>query len=109
MANGNTENKLLTFYGEYSLKYWIDLMINKWITLPQYQRKFVWSPFMMRELLLSLKKGFYVPPILVANNKIEGDRRDYVLDGQQRLTTVLLFYIGVFPKIEPTYKISGNI
>ena len=104
--NRNSENKLLTFYGEYCLKYWIDLMINKKITLPKYQRKFVWSPFKMRELLMSLNNRLYVPPVLIANNTLEGDRKNYVLDGQQRLTTILLFYLGVFPKFEIKSKNS---
>ena len=30
-----------TYYGEYSLKHWIDLMLNGNIVLPEYQRSFV--------------------------------------------------------------------
>lgn len=31
------------YYGEYSLKYWIEMLLKKKITLPEYQRSFVWS------------------------------------------------------------------
>lgn len=35
------ENKV--YYGEYSLKHWIDLILSKNIELPEYQRYFVWE------------------------------------------------------------------
>ena len=34
------ENKV--YYGEYTLKHWINLMLSGNIVLPEYQRHFVW-------------------------------------------------------------------
>lgn len=34
------ENKI--YYGEYTLKHWIKLILNGNIILPEYQRHFVW-------------------------------------------------------------------
>lgn len=34
------ENKV--YYGEYTLKHWIKLMLSGNIVLPEYQRHFVW-------------------------------------------------------------------
>ena len=31
------------YYGEYTLKHWLDLMLKKNIVLPEYQRYFVWD------------------------------------------------------------------
>lgn len=31
------------YYGEYTLKHWIRLMLREEIVLPEYQRHFVWS------------------------------------------------------------------
>ena len=31
------------YYGEYSLKHWIELLLKKDLELPPYQRNFVWS------------------------------------------------------------------
>lgn len=31
------------YYGEYTLKHWIRLMLKEEIVLPEYQRHFVWS------------------------------------------------------------------
>lgn len=31
------------YYGEYSLKHWIELMLKKDLEPPPYQRSFVWS------------------------------------------------------------------
>ncbi len=30
------------YYGEYSLKHWIELLLKKDLELPPYQRNFVW-------------------------------------------------------------------
>ena len=96
----NNDNKLLTFYGDYSLKYWIELLLDKNVELPSFQREYVWSPLMVKELVNTLVNEYYIPPVLIANNNIDGGRKNLILDGQQRLTTILLCYFKVFPKPE---------
>ena len=91
--------KSKTFYGEYTLKHWIDLLLSKNITLPEYQRRFQWDmPDVMR-LMKSLSEGQFVQPITIAHYKPEGSlvSTNLLLDGQQRLSSVLLAYIGFFP------------
>lgn len=106
-----SDNKLLTFYGEFSLKYWIDLILRQEIVLPTFQRKFVWNPLMIRKLIETLSKGHYVPSVLISNCR-ENDcakRTNLVLDGQQRLTTLLLCYFEIFPLInKDEYKTSAK-
>lgn len=36
-------NKNKVYYGEYTLKHWIDLILTENIILPKYQRFFVWD------------------------------------------------------------------
>lgn len=91
-------NKTKTYYGEYSLKHWIDLMLAKNIVLPDYQRSFVWDESKTRSLMKSFKDEEFVPPVVIAavcgkNNK----ESNIILDGQQRLTSILLAYLGYFP------------
>lgn len=75
------------------------MILSGEITLPNFQRSFVWDPKKLINFIDSFNKGLYVPPILIAN--FSGDNIDtaanYVLDGQQRLSAKLLAYLGIFP------------
>ncbi len=91
------ENRI--YYGEYSLKHWIDMILKKKITLPEYQRSFVWSEKAVKRFIKSLKDKQFIPPVTIAHYKIENDEKEtnYILDGQQRLTSLLLARINYFP------------
>ena len=82
------------FYGEYSLEQWINFVLTKEIILPDYQRAFVWEKEDVEDLIDSLKNGLFVPPITIGNY---GGKTNYILDGQQRLSAILIAYIGLFP------------
>lgn len=85
------------YYGEYSLKHWINLMLTKNIELPDYQRHFVWQERDIKRLIKSLKERQFVQPVTIALYNIGNSKRNLILDGQQRLTSVLLTYIGYLP------------
>ena len=85
------------YYGEYSLQHWIDLILSGNITLPEYQRSFVWKEPAVKDFIHALKEKEFVPPIILGN--FEG-KNNYIIDGQQRLTSLFLAYIGKMPKRE---------
>lgn len=89
-----------TYYGEYSLAYWIELILKREIILPPYQRSFVWEPTDFETLLKSFKEGQFIPPVTIGAFKSADDHQNLIIDGQQRLTTVLLAYLERFPKKE---------
>jgi uncharacterized protein with ParB-like and HNH nuclease domain len=89
------ENRV--YYGEYSLKHWIELMLKGNIVLPQYQRYYVWNEKKLETLIETLKKKEFVPPITIGAFKDDHSNRNYILDGQQRLTSILLAYLELFP------------
>ena len=89
------ENKV--YYGEYTLYHWIEMMLNRDIELPEYQRRYVWSEYDVERLVKSLHAGQFVPPITIAQYSDGKDAKNLILDGQQRLTSLLLAYIGYFP------------
>lgn len=91
----NTTKGSRNFYGEYSLEQWINFMLAKEIVLPDYQRAFVWEKEDVEDLINSLKSGSFVPPITIGNY---GGKTNYILDGQQRLSAILIAYLGLFPK-----------
>ena len=86
------------YYGEYSLKHWIDLILTKNIILPEYQRKFVWKPEQVKNLIESIKKGEFVPPVTIGYAEIKGENKNLIIDGQQRLTSLLLYHLNVYPQ-----------
>lgn len=67
------------------------------------QRGFVWSISQKRELILSILKGITIAPITVIqyrddiSNRLERKTILKVIDGKQRLSTLISFYKGEFP------------
>ncbi len=90
--------KSKTHFGEYSLKHWINLMTKRNIILPSYQRSFVWGVQDIERLILSFRTGQFIQPVTIARINSVDNGVNIILDGQQRLTSILLFLIGCFPK-----------
>ncbi len=78
---------------------------NEDITIPDWQRDFVWSPKMASTFIESLLLGLPVPGIFMGDDPVTGQL--YVVDGQQRLRTLRGFYEGKFPTREQEFKLSG--
>ncbi len=85
------------YYGEYSLKHWIDLMLKRNIILPEYQRSFVWNDKDIKRLIESLNSGQFVQPVTIAYYTDGHKKENIILDGQQRLTSLLLALLGYIP------------
>lgn len=97
--------KTKVYYGEYSLRHWLDLILSRNIILPEYQRHFVWEESDVVRLVESLKSGQFVMPVTIAHYKASTGNKNLILDGQQRLTSILLAYLGFMPikdKFKPT-------
>lgn len=70
--------------------------------IPDYQRGYRWGRHNLRQLLNDIRdsKGvYYLQPIVVCtHNHREEDKKEYdydIIDGQQRLTTLLIVYKGL--------------
>jgi hypothetical protein len=88
-----SESKTRTYYGEYTLKHWIDLLLSGNIVLPEYQRSFAWDEGDVKKLISALSRGAFVPPITIAHDS----GINTILDGQQRLTSLLLACLNRYP------------
>ena len=95
MNSSTMSNKV--YYGEYSLKHWIELMLKGNIKLPEYQRFFVWDQEKTRDLICAFKEKQFISPVTIGHYKNNYENVNLILDGQQRLTSVLLAYLGLFP------------
>ncbi|WP_156019604.1 DUF262 domain-containing protein [Streptococcus ruminantium] len=89
--------KSKTYYGEYSLYHWMQLILKKNIVLPDYQRLFVWKKEKTSKLIESLSKNEFVPPVTIGAYDNGEMKLNLILDGQQRLTSIFLSYLGIFP------------
>lgn len=97
------------YYGEYTLKYWIDLILKKNLVLPPYQRRFVWSEEQVKGFVNSIKDDGFVPPVTIGVCNIDGERHNLILDGQQRLSSLLLAFFKVFPKKDAFPKNAADL
>lgn len=109
-TKGITMNNRI-YYGEYSLKHWIDLIIQKNITLPEYQRSFVWKRERVIKFIKDLKEKQFIPPVAVAHYKTHDNpcETNLILDGQQRLSSIILAYLNLYPDgFSKTEKFSND-
>ena len=97
------------YYGEYTLKYWIDLLLKKDLVLPPYQRRFVWTVEQVKGFVNGIKEDGFVPPVTIGVCNIGGMNQNLILDGQQRLSSLLLAYFKVYPKKDAFPKNAGDL
>lgn len=93
--------KSKTYYGEYSLMHWVNMMLKGDISLPDYQRSFVWHEKDIKRLLKSISDDQFIQPVTIAlYPDVQTQKsKNLILDGQQRLTSILLAYIGYMPDL----------
>lgn len=99
------------YYGEYSLKHWIDLILSGNIELPDYQRSFAWEKKDAENLIDAFKDNQFVPPITIGVYTKNNKKQNLILDGQQRLSSILLAYLGIFPikdKFDKIHNLTDN-
>ena len=98
--------KSKTYYGEYSLMHWVNMMLTNNITLPEYQRSFVWGEKDIKRLLKPIAEGQFVQPVTIAlyPDYTSKKKINLILDGQQRLTSILLAYLGYIPDLSKFAK-----
>lgn len=65
------------------------------ITIPQFQRGYVWSPVQASRLIESFLMGLPIPPVFLF---VEPDQRMLVIDGMQRLMTIFYFFEESFER-----------
>lgn len=83
-----------------------DIVLDFDVYLPskgkKLQRPLVWNLFQKQQLIMSVLKGIKLPPIMYIEYRNDLDPNDKtvtykIIDGKQRLTTLISFYKGEFP------------
>lgn len=76
---------------------------GKLIVQPDFQRQYVWDAAKASRLIESALLGIPIPVVYISQ---EQDNREYVIDGQQRLTSFFSFMDGTFPD-GSDFKLTG--
>jgi len=84
---------------EYEIPKLVEMVENGEIEIPNLQREFVWSDNQVRELAESVYRC--IPIGLITLNKVRGQEKFWVLDGQQRLLSFVLIFNE---KVEAIWK-----
>ncbi|ESK94278.1 hypothetical protein Moror_8263 [Moniliophthora roreri MCA 2997] len=69
---------------------------------PEYQRDVVWTKEKQSQLIDSILRNYYIPPIIFAvTTHDDGSESRVCIDGKQRLTSIRLFMEGMIPHKDP--------
>ncbi len=105
-----TENEPESFYysvSSYGADYTADLLVSrlrrKQIFVPPFQRKYVWNIQKASRFIESLLLGLPVPGIFLSQEQKQN--RMLIVDGQQRLMSLLKFYDGLYDN--KVFKLKG--
>jgi hypothetical protein len=71
---------------------------DKTIDVPDHQRDFVWGLKKQQGLINTLQRGLPIPTVLLGSRL--GEKKLWIEDGRQRLTTVQMFMNNEFPNFE---------
>lgn len=81
----------------YPTDFTLEVLYQKWqnkdITIPKFQRGFVWKIGQSSRLIESIMMGLPIPPIFL---HIQDDGTSRVIDGRQRLESIFYFMSGHF-------------
>ncbi|MEG3956141.1 DUF262 domain-containing protein [Microcoleus sp. herbarium2] len=75
------------------------------VFIPDFQRAYVWKPKQASRFIESLLLGLPVPGIFLAKER--ETKKLLVIDGQQRLRSLLYFYQGKFPNSRLSFALKG--
>lgn len=84
---------IATYPSDFTLSGIFEMWKNKDITIPEFQREFVWSIRQASLLMESFLLGLPVPPVFFY---IDDENKNLVIDGQQRIVSTVFFFEGFF-------------
>lgn len=92
-ASSYVKYDIATYPSDLTLGVIHDMVKDKEITIPKFQRNFVWNIKQSSLLIESFLLGLPVPQVFFY---IDSEHKNLVLDGQQRIMSVVFFFEGYF-------------
>jgi uncharacterized protein with ParB-like and HNH nuclease domain len=87
------EYDIATYPSDFTLSGIHDMWKAGDITIPEFQREFVWTVRQSSLLVESFLSGLPVPPVFFY---IDDENKNLVIDGQQRILSMIFFFEGYF-------------
>ena len=97
--------EILTYPADFTLEVLVDKWKKKEIQIPPLQRRFVWTQVQSSKLIESFLMRLPVPPVFFYQDR--GDNKLLVVDGQQRLRSIVYFFSGLFGEAGSGKKASS--
>lgn len=103
------EYDITSYPADYTLSVLWQMFKSGSITIPSFQRAFVWTQKQASALIESFLMGLPVPPVFFY---IDNENKNLVIDGQQRLMSIFYFFEGYFGQENDkgkrqTFRLSG--
>ena len=106
-AEDTVEEELRYEIASYGADYDVDGLVRRLrkgdVKVPEFQRGYVWPIKQASRFLESLILGLPVPGIFLSTEP--DTKKLLVIDGQQRLTTLLAYYEGIFPSSKREFSL----
>ena len=93
-ASAPDDYQISTYPADLTLATLYEKWLSGEITVPEFQRAFVWKQVQSSRLIESFLVGLPVPPVYVYSEQLS--RNYLVIDGQQRLKSIFYFFQGYF-------------
>ena len=100
---------IASYPSDFTLAGLTEMWKNGDITIPDFQREFVWNIKQASLLIESFLLGLPVPPVFFY---VDTENKNLVIDGQQRITSIIYFFEGFFGKANEhgkrkVFKLTG--
>lgn len=99
-----THFEITSYPADYTIRVLVDKWLSEQLVIPTFQRDYVWKLPQASRLIESFLLGLPVPQVFLYKER--ATQKLLVIDGQQRLSTLVQFYKGVFDDRRP-FRLSG--
>lgn len=96
--------KIANYPADFTLQVLYDKWKHEEITIPPFQRRFVWTLSQSSKLIESFLLGLPVPSIFLYKDR--ENEKLLVIDGQQRLKTIFGYFSGTFPDSNNNFRLK---
>lgn len=95
--------EIFSYPADTTLKGYLDQWRNEQLFVPTFQRNYVWDQTRASKLVESFLLGLPVPPVFLF--KPAGGKNFWIIDGQQRIRSIVDFQKGIFG--ENKFRLKG--
>lgn len=97
--------EILTYPADFTLEVLVDKWKKEEVAVPELQRGYVWTQAQASKLIESFLLGLPVPPVYFYAER--GSNTLLVIDGHQRLRSIVYFFSGLFGEAQKGKKVSS--